>query len=293
MTKVGFLVAGFKGFTFFRKFHDQCNVGFVASYKVKGLEHNSCDEIESICLDKGYKFLHRNQLNPSVLSLADLLFVAGWQYLIDPVDQRYIILHDSLLPRFRGFSPTVTSLILGENKLGVTALSPKSQSIDTGDIYEQDEVRIEYPLKIKDAYSLLSNLYAELAYRVLRKFQAGELFATPQDSSKATYSLWRDEEDYYINWEWSAEKISRFVDAVGFPYSGARAIYKGQTIYIDEVAIVQDYKFEGRQAGKIWCINHGQPEVVCASGMIRILLSRDENGCPVTFERLRERLNRR
>ncbi|MEX0267939.1 methionyl-tRNA formyltransferase [Leptolyngbyaceae cyanobacterium UHCC 1019] len=287
------MVAGFKGLNFLSKFHCTCQVEFVASYKALKAKYNFHDEIESICLHSGYKFLERKGLSDSVLASADLIFIAGWQYLISPIDKRYIVIHDSLLPKFRGFSPTVTALILGEKKIGVTALNPRSDSIDTGDIYEQSELQVEYPLKIKDAYSLLSDLYVDVASRVLAKVETGSLNATPQEASQATHSLWRDEEDYYINWDWSAEKIFRFVDAVGFPYDGAKAFYKHQIIYIDQVSIGQNCQFEDRQPGKIWRINQGQPEVVCASGIIRILSARYEDGSPVIFDRLRIRLNRR
>ena len=293
MIRVGFLVAGFKGSNFLRKFHAPCQVEFAVTYRTLRTRCNSHDEIKSICLHSGYKFLERKDISASLLDSVDLIFVAGWQYLISPVDERYIVIHDSLLPRFRGFSPTVTALILGEKKIGVTALNPRSDSVDTGDIYEQSELQIEYPLKIKDAYSLLSNLYVDVASRVLAKFKEGSLNTTPQEASQATHSLWRDEEDYYINWEWNVEKIARFVDAVGFPYDGAKAFYKHQIIYIDQVAIGQDCQFEDRQPGKIWRINQGQPEVVCASGIIHILSSRYEDGSPVVFDRLRIRLNRR
>ena len=35
-----------------------------------------------------------------------------------------LIFHDSLLPKLRGFNPTVTALIAGEIEIGVTAFSP-------------------------------------------------------------------------------------------------------------------------------------------------------------------------
>ena len=38
--------------------------------------------------------------------------------------------------------------------------------------------------------------------------------AFEQDEAKATYSLWRDDEDYKIDWHLSSEEIMRFVGQV-------------------------------------------------------------------------------
>ncbi len=47
------------------------------------------------------------------------------------------------------------------------------------------------------------------------------LQATPQDEAAATYSLWRDEEDYRINWAADA-MAPQFVDAGGIPFPGCQ-----------------------------------------------------------------------
>lgn len=290
--KVGFLVAGFKGYNFLESLHRDCHIEFVASYKSKGTINCFFDNIQSICLKNGYSFFERHELNYEVFALADIIFISGWQYIIDKPDDKFVVFHDSLLPRFRGFAPTVSALILGEKEIGVTALKP-SNIIDRGDIYEQKSIDIYYPIKIKDAYLLLANCYTEIARSILDKAAKESLILFPQDESQSTYSIWRDEDDYYLNWNWDSEKICRFIDAVGWPYDGARTIYKSKLIYIDDVAIVQDRNFEERHPGKIWCLNQGFPEVVCGKGMVQILSARNEDGSPVIFDRLRERLTRK
>lgn len=291
--KIGFLVAGFKGFSFFKSICTDCHVQFVASYNTKGTLHNSLEDIQSICLESGYPFFMQNDLTSELLATADIVFVAGWQYIIEQVDERFVVLHDSLLPKFRGFSPTVTSLILGKKEIGVTALKPLNSVVDTGEIYEQKSIPISYPIKIRDAYILLGEAYAQVARNILDKFSRNTLVSFPQNEAEATFSIWRDEDDYYIDWNWSAEKILRFVDAVGYPYCGARAIYKSKPIFIDQVVVSSDRHFEERYPGKIWCIPQGVPEVICGSGMIKILAARDEFGAPIVFDRLRERLTKK
>lgn len=288
MTKVGFLVAGVKGFNFLKEIHQDCNVILVSSYVVKGTLDDSFKYIKSLCLENGYKFIDRHNLNNDSCNNADVIFVAGWQYIINKVDDRFVVFHDSLLPRFRGFCPTVTALILGERNIGVSALKP-SEHIDGGPIYDQKCSVIEYPIKIKDAYLLLSDCYAQIAKCVLKKVEDHSLTSVPQDESLATYSIWRDELDYFINWNWPSDKIARFVDAVGWPYYGAKTLYQEEEIFIDEVVVTDNLIFEDRQPGKIWSLDNGIPTVVCGKGTIRIISARGGDGTNVKFTRLRKR----
>ena len=291
MIKAGFLIAGFKGLKFIEKIHRKCEITFVSSYLQKGTLDDSFNNIKSICARNKYRFIEAHNLERDFYIDADIVFVVGWQYIIHNLDDRFIIFHDSLLPRFRGFSPTVSALINGEKHIGVTALKP-AESPDGGEIYEQKSVEIEYPIKIKDAYLLLSECYAQIAVILLNRVATGTLKSFPQDESTATYSIWRDELDYFIDWNWSSDKIVRFIDATGWPFYGARAIYQSEEIFIDEAVLIDDLIFEDRHPGKIWLIKNGLPLVVCGKGMIQIVSARNSNGRKFEFGKLRERLYR-
>ena len=54
-----------------------------------------------------------------------------------------------------------------------------------------------------------------------------------QNEKEASYSLWRDEEDYFINWSLGAKTIERTINATGFPYSGARTNMENQIVKKD------------------------------------------------------------
>jgi methionyl-tRNA formyltransferase len=288
MIKIGFLVAGFKGSNFLKEIHRDYNVAFVSSYNVKDTLDNSFKEIKSLCSENSYRFIKHNDLNAVYLLDASLIFVVGWQCVIDGNCSKFIILHDSLLPKLIGFCPTVTALINGQKFLGITAFKP-SKYIDKGPIYEQKRIPIKYPITIKDAYLLISRNYAQVARAILRKIKNKSLKAITQNNSLATYSIWRDKWDYFIDWNWTAEKIARFVDAVSWPYLGARTIYQGKEIIVDKVEVVADLLFENRQPGKSWSLNNGIPTVICGEGMIRIIAARDKQENKIVFRRLRQR----
>ena len=52
-----------------------------------------------------------------VLQPENLNFLVGWQHLLPAVTRSTVVFHDSLLPRYRGFAPTVTALIKGDREI--------------------------------------------------------------------------------------------------------------------------------------------------------------------------------
>ncbi|MCT7581823.1 hypothetical protein N5U12_07500 [Aliarcobacter butzleri] len=162
---------------------------------------------------------------------------------------------------------------------GVTALFASSE-YDKGDIISQKSFEINYPIKISEAIDKIEPLYFELVGEIFTKIKSCEqLNSKKQDESKASYSLWLDNEDYFIDWSWSADKIKRFVDAVGYPYDNAKAYLNSEVVKFIDVEIVEDVMVEHRERhiGKVIFIKNGIPVVVCSDGYIGLIDIRDEN----------------
>ena len=290
--KIALFVAGPKGASLLRHFPDSEAVMLVVSYESKGLRHDALAEIKSICGKNGHRLMERKDVRPADYASADLVIMAGWQWIAAEVDQRFVVFHDSLLPRLRGFNPTVTALIAGDAEIGVTAFSPVGGDpaiADSGPVFGQERIPIQYPVTIKAAYEHLGGAYGRLAERVLQASSSAPLSFTPQDAKHATYSLWRDEDDYRVDWAASAEQIRRFVDAVGWPYMGAKSMLAGREIRIDRVEPCRDLPFVNRCPGKIWSLAGGVPEVVCGSGMLRIVEAHESDRSSAKFTSLRAR----
>jgi methionyl-tRNA formyltransferase len=291
--RIAVFAAGPKGANFLRNFRGHEAVDLVVSYPSKGLQTDAHGEIQGICRAKGHKFLGRDSVRSQDYASADLVLLIGWQWLSKEADRRFVIFHDSLLPKLRGFNPTVTALIAGETETGVTAFSPiggDASVADSGPIFGQEKISIQYPATIRAVYDQLGLAYCRLADRLLAAATAGPLSFVDQEAGAATYSLWRDEDDYQINWAMSAEQICRFVDAVGWPYLGAKSTVQGREVRIDRVEVCRDLAFVNRCPGKIWSLAGGVAEVVCGSGMVRILAARETDGSPAKFTSLRARL---
>ncbi len=287
--EIALFLAGTKGANFLRSFDVAASIVQVVSYQSRGLRHDPCAEIQDLCKTRGYKYCDRQAASPTSFANARLIFMIGWQWLLPEIDHRFIVLHDSLLPRFRGFSPSVTALILGETRLGATAFKPDN-GIDTGLICGQKEIIVEYPVTIRDVYDRLGFTYVELVKQIVSETATGSLKFVPQVAENATYSIWRNEDDYQIDWTKSASSIARFVDAVGWPYLGAKTTLQGREIRIDRVEVAPDMVFENRQPGKIWSITNNISTIVCGSGMLKILVTREADSSPVRFNAVRARL---
>jgi methionyl-tRNA formyltransferase len=291
--RIALFVAGPKGANFLRNFCGREAVDLVVSYVSKGLQLDAYADIQAICRAKNYKLVERTAVRAEDYASADLVLLIGWQWMSSEVDRRFIVFHDSLLPKFRGFNPTVTALIAGETEIGVTAFSPAGGDAtipDSGPIFGQEKMLVAYPTTIRDVYDRLGLAYCRLADRVLQSAAAAPLQFSPQDPPNATYSLWRDEDDYRIDWAKTAADICRFVDAVGWPYLGAKTTMQGRDIRIDRVEPCPDIAFVNRCPGKIWSLSAGGPVVVCSSGLVRITAAREADGSPVRFAALRVRL---
>jgi methionyl-tRNA formyltransferase len=291
MTKSGKLVvcaAGMKGLVFVEGLVQKAvQIDSIVTYAQGDDQANSFERLRAFAANRSIDLLEarRPSLRPE-----DLTFLVGWQHLLSQITSSTVVFHDSLLPRYRGFAPTVTALIRGDREIGVTALQP-NDSVDEGPIIAQRSLPISYPIKIEAALTLQAALMTDLAIDIIDQWRRSQFSVTPQQENSATYSIWRDEEDYEIDWSSDAPAIERFVDAVGYPYAGARTTVGGvDTIRILEVSVVSDMHFEIRDAGKIWKLDGGRPIIVCGAGMVRIDKWRRENGAEFAFQRIRTRL---
>lgn len=280
--KIGFYVLGKKGYFTLNKFKeafDINSIAFVIGARDSGVEYDWYNEIAELCFTNKIAFHTRGEANDKSLPDADFQFAIGWRWMIKNAPS-LIVFHDSLLPKYRGFAPLVNMLVEGVNEIGVTALLA-SDEYDKGEIIYQAKKTISYPKKISDAIDEVIPLYAELLVKTANDIiSAGHLSSFPQNESLASYSLWRDERDYFIDWSMDAEKIRRFVDAVGSPYRGAASSLNDELVRILDGSPVRDVSIVNRAAciGKIILFHDTCPVVVCGSGLFKITNLCSEDG---------------
>lgn len=232
-------------------------------------------EIAAVCDSQNVRFSLRRDFSKIETEYA---MAISWRWLIDHPAEKLIVFHDSLLPKYRGFSPLVNALINHESMIGVTAIFGAAE-YDRGDIIQQSAVPISYPITIAEAISAVNDCYVHLGKAIMQIFARGEaLSAQPQAHDQASYSLWRDDEDYRIDWTLSASYIRRVIDAVGEPYKGARCLLGNVPARILAAEEMEDVQIENRTAGKVIFMEDELPVVVCGEGLLKVTVCVADDG---------------
>ncbi len=248
--------------------------------------------LSATAMEAAIRTTYRGDESAADLPENSLAIAAGWRWMIrDEPTRGLIVLHDSLLPRYRGFAPLVNALINGESELGVTAIWAAA-TYDSGPIIAQQRFAVRYPVTIAQVIDQASEAYFEVAKTIGSAFRSGQLpNGVAQDAGLASISVWRDEDDYAISWSDDAHRVQRFVDAVGFPYGGARTWSDDVAYIVDQVEVIDDVSFELVHPGKVYELRDGCPSIICGSGAVRItalrLAASGANALP--FRRLRTR----
>jgi methionyl-tRNA formyltransferase len=252
------------------------------------------EEIKGFAIKNNIHFVFRNQGDTENFNSTHHIAL-GWKWLIRLESwQKLYVIHDSLLPQYRGFNPLVTALINGDEEIGATSFfadNKYSNDYDTGLIIQQKSFAVNYPCKISLAIVKMADLYADLLLNLVSSIASNqEMTGIAQNETAATYSLWRDKKDYFINWNQSADQIKRLVDAVGDPYDGACFYYNDKIIRVIEANVIDDVQIINRDTGKVFKRVNDNPVIVCGNGLIELVKMIDEDKKELKFEQFRIRL---
>jgi methionyl-tRNA formyltransferase len=267
--KVALFVMTEKGYEFLRQTYDQFHQIFevVVVGADENLDNDYKNEILDFCRERSLPCIERVELSAI---RSEYVLAISWRWMIDHPEEKLIVFHDSILPKYRGFAPLVNSLINGETEIGVSALFG-AKEFDAGDVICQCSSTISYPIKIADAIKTNNMNYLRCAKIVLNTIINRESFrAEKQKECLASYSVWRDECDYYIDWKKSSLEISRFIDAVGPPYQGARTLLNEKLIVVTDVEVYNDVQIENRDPGKVLFFRDQMPIIICGEGLLLI-----------------------
>jgi len=223
---------------------------------------------------------------------SNVALAVGWKRMIEHEYSNLFVIHDSLLPKYRGWNPLVTALQNGDNLIGVT-LFLASKEVDCGPIVAQEEIEISYPIKLERAIALIEPRI-KLLIRQLHTYLSSDVkLLKPQLEQFATYSLWRDDEDFQIDWSLDSKAIENFVNSVSFPYAGASTFLKGERLRIFDVKQAPDISISNRTPGKVFKVDTESFTVVCGKGLLEIHDARlDANlSQPFILKSLKTRLN--
>lgn len=235
--KLGILSSGNLGKDTLEKVIINFNVVFV-------LTDSSSQDILSLCEENKipcFKGNPRNGVGYDFIKKIEVDIIVSINYLfliekdiIQHSKQLTFNIHGSLLPKYRGRTPHVWSIINNENETGITA-HVIDEGCDSGDIISQIKIPIN---KTETGAEILNKFkleYYNLILDVFKKLHSGKLELIKQDEQLATYFGKRNPEDGRINWNWQKDRISNWVRAQAYPYPGAFSYVNNQKLIIDKV----------------------------------------------------------
>ncbi|HEX4044580.1 MAG TPA: methionyl-tRNA formyltransferase [Gammaproteobacteria bacterium] len=205
----------------------------------------------------------------------DIAFAIGWRYLINKAaysipTKGTFIMHDSLLPKYRGFAPMNWAIINGETKTGVT-LFYIADGVDSGPIIDQLATDITLTDTAKTVDEKIIKLYEEIIVKNLPTFQAEKVKSVVQDEAEATYTCKRTPEDGEINWQLSAMQIYNLIRGLTHPFPGAYTTLRGEKVLIWEAALPDKVEtYVGNVPGRIIGKRDGMIEVLTGNGVLRL-----------------------
>lgn len=171
----------------------------------------------------------------------DLLLMVSWRYLVpakiyNRARRGAYVFHDSLLPKYRGFSPSVWAMINGEKEMGVT-LFEVSDEVDAGDIVDQRAIAIGSCETIADIVGRVTCTYLQMIEDNLPDLLSGEIQLEPQDHTEASYTCKWTPADAQIDWRRSSKSIYDLVRATTRPYPGAFTYFEGRKLMVWSAAL--------------------------------------------------------
>lgn len=208
-------------------------------------------------------------LNPT------LIIVMGWRTMIPTevlkIPRRGVVaVHESLLPKYRGFAPVNWAIINGERMSGVT-LFYLDKGVDSGDIVAQRKIPITSTDTGFTLYEKTKNASVEILMDYLEDIKKGIAPRIKQNEEEATYTASRIPEDGEISWSDSTKDIYNLIRALSDPYPGAFTYYLGKKIIIQKASKYQSPRnFVGRIPGRIVGIGEGWADVLTGDGILKI-----------------------
>lgn len=163
--------------------------------------------------------------------------------------------HPSLLPAFRGCNPILQTLRSGERLGGLTLYQMTSEPY-TGPIFSQERVRTRGSDTVADLAERIMAASDGLMDRLIASAERGRLRGRAQKEADASYFPELTEEDYRLDWAWTARQISRWVTATPgecfFEVNGERLYaMDAERVRLQQTLPVGELAYVGRNSGTV------------------------------------------
>jgi methionyl-tRNA formyltransferase len=172
---------------------------------------------------------------PFSIIKADIGILAAYgqiipQEIIDLFPKGILVIHPSLLPKYRGASPIQSAILNGDQKTGCSIIKMDAK-MDHGPIVYQFEEEIKQEDTSVDLYNRIFTKTAEILKTVIPNYLKGKIIPQEQNEDEATYCKVLTKQDGFFDLDNppSAEKLDRMIRAYS-PWPGVWTLYQGKRI---------------------------------------------------------------
>ena len=178
-------------------------------------------------------------------------------------------IHASLLPRWRGAAPIERAILAGDKETGISIMQ-MNEGLDTGNVLLEKKHLIS---DFETSHSLTDSLSSIGASAIIETLaHLSDLKAKPQNNNDATYAKKITKIEAQIDWNQSAETISRIIRAFNprpIAQTNAKAKqFENNVLRITEAEVIQDKTIQA--PGTIIEYGKGFCYVATANGVLSL-----------------------
>ena len=197
----------------------------------------------------------------------DVVIVVAYGKLIPPEildikNIKFINVHASLLPRWRGAAPIQRSIMEMDEETGISIMKIIPE-LDAGPFMIQEKIKIEKSDNFKSLSDKLAILGSSLTTKALDLIETNTFNFKEQDNAAATYAKKVDKSETEIKWNLPAKNLIAKINGLS-PYPGVW--FKHQDVRIKILKAI-----EIEQSGEIGEILDNNLTVACKENAIQIL----------------------
>jgi len=178
-------------------------------------------------------------------------------------------IHASLLPRWRGAAPIERAILAGDKETGISIMQ-MNEGLDTGNVLLEKKYLISEFETSQTLTDNLSSLGADTIIEALSNLS--DLKARPQNNNDASYAKKITKIEAQIDWNQSAETISRIIRAFNprpIAQTNAKAKqFENNVLRITEAEVIQDKTIQA--PGTIIEYGKGFCYVATANGVLSL-----------------------
>ncbi len=206
------------------------------------------------------------KLNPDVVVVVAYGKIIPSQ-ILDLKKIKFLNIHASLLPKWRGAAPIQRAIMEGDDETGISIMQIISE-LDAGPYMLQEKIKIDK----KDNYISLSkklcNLGSKLILKSLKLIEQNNYKFIEQNKKNITYAKKINKKESEIDWSLPASNIIAKINGLN-PYPGVWFLHRGARFKIIEAIEVD-------QNGQIGEVLDNNLTVACKQKAIRVLLIQKE-----------------